>query len=49
MRSSAGIATERSCIIIDALIYGWIESAKMFAVSNPPPDIILKKPKIVLS
>ena len=46
--SSAGIATHKSCRIMDELIYGVTPMANMAPYSNPPPERSENAPKISL-
>ena len=33
--------------MMEALMYGWMDSAKIVACENAPPDMTLNRPRIV--
>ncbi len=47
-RSRGGMAMVSSWMIIEALMYGCILSAKIVAIEKEPPDIVFHRPRMVL-
>ena len=42
------MAIVSSWMMMEALMYGWMESAKMVAIEKLPPDMVFQSPSIVL-
>ena len=47
-RSRAGMAMVSSWMMMDALIYGCMLSAKIVAIEKDPPDMVFHRPSMVL-
>ena len=47
-RSRAGMAIVSSWMMMEALMYGWMDSANIVAIEKLPPDMVFQSPSIVL-